>query len=107
MAVSAGKTIVMIVIVVLAAASVVKGVIMAFVMLMLRMFMVPVRRGIILIMIVMMWKIGVTITVAITVIIRPSAVIIASVGHDIASTVGFIPRIIGIMRWIISTSAEQ
>ena len=110
MMVSTVKVIVMTVVIIamLAPVSVVKGMIIASVVLMPMSWIIiaPAGQGIVLIMTVMMWKIGSTLTIAIIIMIRPFAIII-SVHNGISAAISIITRIIRILPWIMDTSAGQ
>lgn len=107
---SAVKVIVMIVAVIamVATVSVDKGMIVVSVVLlpMSRIIIFPVRRSIVLIMTMMMWKIDITRSITMIIMIRPFAVIV-SVHNGIPAAVCSIARIIPIMPCIRGASTAQ
>jgi len=110
MKVSALEVIVMIiaVTVMLAIISVAKRTIMAPVMLILGFLMViaPLVLNAVLIMTVMMWKIGITLAIAIIIVIRSFAVIV-SMHNGIPAAISSVTGIIRILLWIMGTGAGQ
>ncbi|MDD4905123.1 MAG: hypothetical protein PHD39_03035 [Methylobacter tundripaludum] len=94
--------------VMLATISVVKRTIMAPVMLMLGFLMViaPMALNTVLIMTVMMWKIVMTLTIAIIIVIRSFAIIV-SVHNGISAAISSVAGTIRIVLWIMGTGAGQ
>jgi len=87
---------------------IIRRVIMVPVMLMTMALIItaPAWPDIVLIMMVRMWRIGVFMTIAIIIVIRPFAVIV-SVHNGIAAAIGSVTGIIRVLMWIMGASAEQ
>lgn|GEM_PF-1108068 len=94
--------------VMLATISVAKRTIMASVMLMpgFRTVIAPLVLNAVLIMMVTMWKIGITLAIAIIIVIRSFAVIV-SMHNGISAAISSVAWIIRMLLWIMGTGAGQ